>query len=599
MNLASHRKLVTLLRQAALVFGAFSTLVCPAGAAGELRLSVYATAGDIQRHLASEAGREKVDAVLKRLRASGIFLEGRRGDEYVSPDTLRALRDYFAARGYRVSGAIATVPGKTFGVRQEGQLGWLNYEAPQTQRDLIRFFEENAAVFDEIIVDDFYCTADTSAASEKARAGRSWAQYRQDLLVSLIDPMIVKPSRSKRPDVRLILKFPQWYDLFHRFGYDVARMPAYFDRIWVGTEVRNPLTRRMGFVQPYEGYVNYRWLAAAADGKVEGAWFDHIECTARNFVDQAYQSVLAGAHELTLFRLGDVMEGHPGHELLINAWDELVGLSRTVRQASPRGVAYYKPAGSEAAGNMYLMDYLGMIGLPVVPVASYPDDAAAAILGLQAAADPRLREKIKASLDRGATLTVTPALVRQAGAWLAALAGVSISREEVVTEATAIDTGGARPPRVRAGLARPVEVDGGLKASAEVTLMSAQTASGSLPWLTRRTVGRGRVQVWNVRTFTEADFQRIQEVLLAPKELGLRELPREVVDPLRSALLEGLGVELSAPAGVGFYWFQNTACFYNFLDQSASLNLNKEGIALEANALLCRPSASTSGAASR
>jgi hypothetical protein len=51
----------------------------------------------------------------------------------------------------------------------------------------------------------------------------------------------------------------------------------------------------MGFVQPTQGYMNYRWLTDVIGDKVEAAWFDHIECTAQNFVDQAWQSVLAGA----------------------------------------------------------------------------------------------------------------------------------------------------------------------------------------------------------------------------------------------------------------------------------------------------------------
>src|SRR3972149_9715944 len=181
----------------------------------------------------------------------------------VPSDTLRVVGDYFVERGVEVSGGIATVPGASFGVRQNERLGWLNYEAEKTQRDMAQFFAENAAVFDELIIDDFYCTADTSPESQQARGGRSWGQYRQDLLVSLLERMIVQPARGARPTVRLIQKYPQWYDRFQMFGYDPARMPAAFDRIWVGTEVRNPKTRRMGFVQPTEGYFNYRWLAAA------------------------------------------------------------------------------------------------------------------------------------------------------------------------------------------------------------------------------------------------------------------------------------------------------------------------------------------------
>ena len=53
-----------------------------------------------------------------------------------------------------------------------------------------------------------------------------------------------------------------------------------------------------------------------------------------------------------------------------------------------QGVAYYKPPNSEPGDNRYLMDYLGMLGIPVVPVAEYPMESEAVILGVQAAHDP-------------------------------------------------------------------------------------------------------------------------------------------------------------------------------------------------------------------
>ncbi len=272
----------------------------PAPSAPALTLSVYATATDVLQHLAPPTVRTAALARLQALHVSRVFLEGRRGDEYVPPATLAEVRDFLAAHGLASAGGVATVPGAGFGVRQNEGLGWLNWEAEKTRRDVARFFTENAAVFDTLIVDDFFCTGDTSPVSEAARGARSWAAYRRDLLVSLIEPLMLGPARAQRPDVRLILKFPQWYDRFHLFGYDPERMAGPFDPVWVGTEVRNPHTRRMGYVQPTEGYVNFRWLRALGGEKTTGAWFDHIECTAENFTDQAFQSVLAGARELTL-----------------------------------------------------------------------------------------------------------------------------------------------------------------------------------------------------------------------------------------------------------------------------------------------------------
>jgi hypothetical protein len=41
------------------------------------------------------------------------------------------------------------------------------------------------------------------------------------------------PARRVNPQVRLIIKYPQWYDRFHERGDDVIRQTADFDRIWV------------------------------------------------------------------------------------------------------------------------------------------------------------------------------------------------------------------------------------------------------------------------------------------------------------------------------------------------------------------------------
>ncbi len=550
----------------------------PAKGDETLRLSVYATAGDVQRHLATAENREKAVRILQGWKVSRIFLEGRRGDEYVSPDTLAAVRDFFVAKGIRASGGIATVPGQRFGTRQNEALGWLNWESEKTRQDIAGFFTENAPLFDELIVDDFFCTADSSPESGRARGHRLWSEYRRDLLTGLIDPLMLQPARAAKPAVRMILKFPQWYDRFHLFGYDPPRMAAPFDQVWVGTEVRNPKTRRMGFVQPTEGYMNFRWLASVAGEKVVGAWFDHIECSAQNFIDQAYGSVLAGARELTLFRLGDVLEGHPGDALLASRWPELFELAARVRGQRRGGLAFYKPPGSDADENLYLMDYLGMIGLPILPVAQYPASDRVAILAVQAAADPEVLDRMRRHLRRGATLIVTPAFVRRAGPAAAKLAGVKVGSASGPATATEARVGRAAFP-----LPVPFELDAGLKATGSRIVVSAGVGGKPVPLLTTRRAGGGRVLVLNVRTFSEQDYRETGEWLLAPKARGLPEIPQELADQLRKTLLGPLGIHLEAPAGVAFYLFDDARCLYNFRDQPVTLLLDGERFELGAN----------------
>jgi hypothetical protein len=548
---------------------------CPAAPAGSLQLSVYCTAGDVDRYLGKAEARQQVLHILQRLKVARLFLEGRRGDQYVSPGQLRELRDWFAAQGIRCSGGIATVPGGDFGQRQQGGLEWLNWESQKTQAGVAAFFAENALIFPELVVDDFFCTGDTSPEAEQAKGKRSWGKYRRDLLVSLVNPLMVNPARAAHRQTRLILKFPQWYDRFHLYGYDPLRMPEHFDQVWVGTEVRDPETRRMGFVQPTEGYMNFQWLASLAGGKVHGAWFDHIECSAQNFLDQAHLSVLAGARELTLFSLNDLMGGHPGDALLGAKWPELCVLAERVQRKPRRGRAYYKPAGSDGSENLYLADYLGMIGLPILPVARYPKGAAVAFLPVQAAADPRLFESMRQHLKRGSTLVLTPALVRALGQEGAQLAGV-----ETGAGSEAASTKMMRVERESVDLATPLELDAAIKAADCQVHMSADVGERQVPYLTSRAVGRGCILVLNVRTFSEDDFGKGGEYLLAPKALGLPKIPQLVADTIRSELLRPLRVDFRGPAGVAVLLFGDQACFYSFRAEAVRLQYQGEIVEL-------------------
>jgi hypothetical protein len=107
-----------------MVAAAFALGGC-AAAQEPLRMSVYATAGDVQQNLMTPEGRERVAAALKDLNITGIFLEGRRGDSYVSPEQMKPVRDFFLARGFRVSVASLRARGREWGHGIHGPYGWL------------------------------------------------------------------------------------------------------------------------------------------------------------------------------------------------------------------------------------------------------------------------------------------------------------------------------------------------------------------------------------------------------------------------------------------------------------------------------------------
>ncbi len=513
----------------------------------DLRLSTYITANSVNTYLGTEQGRRDAILFLKQFGITKLYVEVYRGGTVVEKTLLEQVRDDLLASGLEVACGIATVPGADFGVRQEGPLGWFNWQNEKTQRDLERVVRMAAQVFDEFIVDDFLCTGDVSAESNAARGNRSWGEYRRDLLTELSQTVFIGPAREENPDIKMIIKYPQWYDRFHLFGYDVVREPRIFDGVWIGTETRGAYTQRYGFVQPYEGFVNFRWLSSLAGEKTGGAWFDHGDCDAEDFIEQAYQTVMAGAREIILFNYNNLYQGHPGHALLKADFSELADLARIVRDHPVEGVAGYKPPHSDAGGDLYIMDYIGMLGVPLVPVSTYPVDAEVIFLPTQAATDPDIVEQVRDSAEAGKTLIFTAGFLAAASSEeLARMAGVRWPIVSAPMNASTLVVNGKETDSIEYG----VDLEARLTATTAESLLDARVEGDTTAFLTKNAWKGATIYVLNSHTFSQADFDAVGEVLLSPRPLGLLEIPRECANVLRDAFNRPLGLFLDAPTRV-------------------------------------------------
>jgi len=500
-----------------------------------LRLASYATSHQVEQ-IATDGGfRARVRETLRRMGITRLYVEVYRSGHTVSSDRLVFVRDWLVREGIDVVGGIATVPGGDVGVRQEGPLDWFNWQNAKTQRDIERIVRMAAGVFDTFIVDDFLCTGDVSRESEEARGQRSWGQYRRDLLTQLARSLFLEPARQVNPRITMIVKYPQWYDRFHLFGYDTETLPRIFDRVWVGTETRGRTTRRFGFVQPYEGFVNYRWLAGIAGDKIGGAWFDHGDCAENDFLDQAYMSVLAGARELVFFNLGDLLQGHPDHARLVGQFDRLADLAAFVRTHPVVGVPAYKPPNSDPAGDMYLMDFLGMLGIPLVPVHQFPESASVMFLPAQAAADPALLERVKAALDRGASVIVTANLLiaTPRGGELARMLDVDANVASNPASGELVSRSLDKTIRAK------VDIESRIESSEGPRDIVCKVDGKDMLFLRTRDAGKGRISLLNTHTYSQADFDAVGEVLLCPKPLDLLSMQEGPLARLREVFNGG------------------------------------------------------------
>jgi len=495
----------------------------------DLRLSSYVTSRQVEQLATNRDVRSKATQTIRRMGLTKLYLEIYRGGHVVSPEHLTFVRDWLKDMNIEIVGGIATVPGGDFGVRQKGPLGWFNWQNKKTQRDLEKVIRMAAGIFDTFIVDDFLCTGDVSDESKAAKGERSWGRYRRELLTELAQSVFIGPAKEVNPDITMIVKYPQWYDRFHLFGYDTKTLPELFDMVWVGTEIRGRNTQRFGFVQPYEGFVNYRWLAGIAGDKIGGAWFDHGDCAEHDFIDQAYTSVLAGAAELTFFNFSNIMAGHPDHDKVIAQFDRLADLAAFVREHPVTGVPAYKPPNSNPAGDMYIMDFLGMLGIPIIPVHKFPTDAPVIFLPAQAAADPDLLEHINKARTKGTDLILTTNLLIALphGNELASMAGVEPDTQSKPIRARLIQE--SEKSDVTIDLESPIE------GKTEPGNIVCTSGGKQLALLTVSKTSQGRIALLNTHTYSQADFDAVGEVLLCPRPLGLLGINGPALPALRKA----------------------------------------------------------------
>jgi hypothetical protein len=510
----------------------------------DLRLSSYVTSHQVEQLATNQDVRTKAIQTIQRMGITKLYLEVYRGGHLVSLEHLIFVRDWLKDMNIEVVGGIATVPGSGFGVRQKGPLGWFNWQNEKTQRDLEKVIRMAAGVFDSFIVDDFLCTGDISDESKDAKGERSWGEYRRELLTELAQSVFIGPAKEVNPNITMIVKYPQWYDRFHLFGYDTKTLPKLFDTVWVGTETRGRNTQRFGFVQPYEGFVNYRWLAGIAGDKIGGAWFDHGDCAEHDFIDQAYTSVLAGAAELVFFNFGNVMAGHPDHEKVVVQFDRLADLATFVREHPVTGVAAYKPPNSDPAGDMYIMDFLGVLGIPLVPVHKFPTGSPIIFLPAQASADPDLLEHVNKARTRGAQIIFTTNLLIASpdGDKLARMVGVGKDIQSKPTRASLMQK--PRKANVTIDLESPIE---GKTMPGNILCTSSNK---QLALLTVVETSHGRIALLNTHTYSQADFDAVGEVLLCPRPLGLLGINGPALSALREAFG---GTAFDGPACVTYH----------------------------------------------
>ncbi len=371
-----------------------------------IRFSTLFTAQNVRDHLATSEGLARAIRWCKQTAVTHVYLETFRGGFTADRDTLLQAKRVFEEAGFLVSGCVTTTSiGKT---HVKGQL-FPCFTDPVSRETLDRVFRFTASLFDEIMVDDFFATRCECDRCIHARGEKSWSEFRCDLMLDVSRRYVLQPARQVNPDVTVILKYPRWYGSFQKRGYDVVHETELYDKIWVGTETRDPDNKKWGKKSQYGAFYLMQWLGRIGGDKCGGGWFDPFGTSPATYVEQARQTVLGGAREAVLFCYGSLQNGTaPANVDAFRAeLPRLFELARLIRGKQIRGVAAPKPPNSDGEEDRHFYDFLALLGIPLLPCTAVPEDAQAVFLAFQTLTAHTLVDKLPRMVASGKPVLVT------------------------------------------------------------------------------------------------------------------------------------------------------------------------------------------------
>ncbi len=426
------------LRLILLVTVAFLTITAQAGKFKNFKVSTYIRAQDVARMEDDKFLKSTWETVSSQVDLDKIYLETHRDAFTVPEKTLLKVKKFFQSKGLEVGGGI------TYTRSEPTDFETYSYARPVERQQVREVAEFTAKHFDDFILDDFFFIDLKNDDEIAAKGSKSWTDYRLRLMADAGRELVVEPAKRVNPKVKVIIKYPNWYDHFHGLGFNLEEEPLYFDGLWTGTETRDPASAQ--HLQNYLSYNIVRYFDNIAPGKNGGGWVDAggINMSMDRYAEQLHLTMLSKTPEIILWnymQLNDVMitpqMRAPWQDAGDNSfrYDEMVApftkdgktvtpttmarfanvtlhqTDRLVGQLGhPVGLVSYKPYHS--SGEDFLQNYLGMIGLPMDMHPQWKDDRQQILLTEQAANDKGIVEKIKSQLRKGGDVIITTGLLK-------------------------------------------------------------------------------------------------------------------------------------------------------------------------------------------
>ena len=367
--------------------------------------------------------------IQSQLRVDKVYLETYRSRKLADAALVAEVKKFFAGQGVEVAGAIC------YSDDDNGQFASFTYTKPEDRQYVQHVAEMTAKLFDEIILDDFFFANTRKPSDIAAKGKQSWTDFRLKTMDEVSRDLVVGPAKAVNPKVKIIIKFPNWYEHFQGNGYDLAEQPKIFDGIYAGTETRDPVQTDQN-LQQYESYEIMRYFDEIAPGRNGGGWVDTFDIRyVDRYSEQLWLTVFGKAREMTLFNYGALLEEAPAGDRPWKSaasnvsWDKIVERSKgkpiyasvagdaldqikpfVGKLGAPIGIAGYRPV--HAVGEDFLHNFLGLIGVPIEMYPAFPTQASVILLTEGSALDPNLLSEIKQQLEIGKTVVMTSGLWR-------------------------------------------------------------------------------------------------------------------------------------------------------------------------------------------
>ncbi len=401
------------------------------------KVSVYVRAYEVEKMKDTEWLESSWKIISSQLDVDKIYLETHRDLLLVDDATLEKAKAFFEKQGLEVAGGI------TFTIKESNDFETFSYSDPADRAMVQKIAEHTARHFDEFLLDDFFFTSSKKDVEIAAKGSKSWTQYRLELMNEAGRNLVVGPAKAVNPKVKVIIKYPNWYDHFQGLGFNLEDGPQIFDGVWAGTETRDPAGNQ--HLQNYLSYNIMRFFENLSGGRNGGGWVDFggLFNSMDRYAEQLFLTAIAKGRDVMLFAYNQLLDVklNPvfrapwqdqgtswnydsmtvpfknGKEtvtpttmariadVVLRQADALVG-----KLGEPVGIYSYKPYHS--SGEDFLQNYLGMIGLPMDMYPSFPEDRQTLLLTRQAAADPDILDKTEAQLRRGGDVVITTGLLK-------------------------------------------------------------------------------------------------------------------------------------------------------------------------------------------